>query len=83
MYDGNVSLSGYYCLPNKLFEYCFCVPIASDFPDIVDVVSKFKLGYVRQDKKAYIKLLNYLLATRLLCTLILKLLMSLAGKHKD
>lgn len=43
---GNVSLSDYYCLPNKLFEYCFAgVPvIASDFPDIVDVVNKYELG---------------------------------------
>jgi glycosyltransferase involved in cell wall biosynthesis len=52
---GNVSLSDYYCLPNKLFEYCFGgVPvIASDFPDIVDVVNKFKLGVCcRQDKES-------------------------------
>ncbi|MFA5849805.1 MAG: glycosyltransferase [Bacteroidales bacterium] len=43
---GNVSLSDYYCLPNKLFEYCFAgVPvIASDFPDLMHVVNKFKLG---------------------------------------
>ncbi len=42
----NVSLSDYYCLPNKLFEYCFAgVPvIASDFPDIMNVVNNFNLG---------------------------------------
>lgn len=42
----NVSLSDYYCLPNKLFEYCFSgVPvIASSFPDIKKVVDDFNLG---------------------------------------
>lgn len=51
----NVSLSDYYCLPNKLFEYCFAgVPvIASDFPDIVNVVNKFNLGVCcGQDKES-------------------------------
>ena len=44
----NVSLSDYYCLPNKLFEYCFAgLPvIASNFPDIRTVVSQYKLGAV-------------------------------------
>ena len=43
----NVSLSDYYCLPNKLFEYAFAgVPVvASKFPEISRVVSKFGLGY--------------------------------------
>ncbi|MCW8905862.1 MAG: glycosyltransferase [Sedimenticola sp.] len=43
----NVSLSDFYCLPNKLFEYGFAgVPIlASKFPDIEKVVSDHKLGY--------------------------------------
>lgn len=42
----NVSLSDYYCLPNKLFEYCFAgIPVlASDFPDISHVVNKYNLG---------------------------------------
>jgi len=42
----NVSLSDYYCLPNKLFEYCFAeIPVlASDFPDILEVVKKYNLG---------------------------------------
>lgn len=42
----NVSLSDYYCLPNKLFEYAFSsIPVlASNFPDIVEVVNKYNLG---------------------------------------
>jgi glycosyltransferase involved in cell wall biosynthesis len=42
----NVSLSDYYCLPNKLFEYCFSgIPVlASDLPDITDVVNQYDLG---------------------------------------
>lgn len=43
----NVSLSDYYCLPNKLFEYAFAgIPVvASKFPEISRVVSKYGLGY--------------------------------------
>jgi len=42
----NVSLSDYYCLPNKLFEYCFAgVPVlASDFPDIRVVLETYGVG---------------------------------------
>lgn len=42
----NVSLSDFYCLPNKLFEYAFAnLPvIASDFPDLSRVVNEFGLG---------------------------------------
>ena len=42
----NVSLSDYFCLPNKLFEYCFSgIPVlASNFPDISKVVNLYKLG---------------------------------------
>ncbi len=41
-----VSLSDYYSLPNKLFEYAFSglLVVASDFPDIRQYVEKYSLG---------------------------------------
>jgi glycosyltransferase involved in cell wall biosynthesis len=41
-----VSLSDYYCLPNKLFEYAFSglYVLASDFPDMKKVVTEYELG---------------------------------------
>jgi glycosyltransferase involved in cell wall biosynthesis len=42
----NVSLSDWYCLPNKLFEYAFAgIPVvASKFPELERVVEEFGLG---------------------------------------
>jgi glycosyltransferase involved in cell wall biosynthesis len=42
----NVSLSDYYSLPNKLFEYAFggLKVVASDFPEISSIVNSFDLG---------------------------------------
>ena len=42
----NVSLSDYYCLPNKLFEYAFAgLPVlASNLPEIERIVSTYSLG---------------------------------------
>lgn len=42
----NLSLSTYYCLPNKLFEYAFSgvYILASDFPDMKHVITEHKLG---------------------------------------
>ncbi len=44
----NISLSDYYCLPNKLFEYAFAeIPVlASNFPDMKDVINKYQLGKI-------------------------------------
>lgn len=42
----NVSLSDFYCLPNKLFEYCFSglFVLASDFPEIKKTIENYRLG---------------------------------------
>lgn len=41
-----VSMSDYYCLPNKLFEYCFAgVPVlASRFPELEKIIGEYQLG---------------------------------------
>jgi glycosyltransferase involved in cell wall biosynthesis len=46
----NISLSDYYCLPNKLFEYAFSkLPIlASNFPDLNTYVKKYSLGVLSE-----------------------------------
>lgn len=51
-----VSLSDYYSLPNKLFEYAFAgVPVlASDFPDMQELVDRFSLGACTADDEASI-----------------------------
>lgn len=51
----NVSLSSYYCLPNKLFEYSFAgLPVlASRFPDMEALVVARRLGWcVEVDRDA-------------------------------
>jgi len=44
----NVSLSYYYCLPNKLFEYLMArLPVViSDFPEMAKIVKKYEVGEV-------------------------------------
>ena len=44
----NVSLSNYFCLPNKLFENIFAgLPvIASNFPDMGELVKKYGVGII-------------------------------------
>ncbi len=51
-----VSLSDYYSLPNKLFEYAFAgLPVlASDFPDMQALVEQFGLGTCTADDEASI-----------------------------
>jgi len=58
-----VSLSCYYCLPNKLFEYAFSglYVLASNFPDMEKIVKDYNLGIVcsvdsESIKKAIIEL---------------------------
>lgn len=50
------SLSDYFCLPNKLFEYCFAnLPVlASDIPEISRVVKKYDFGIVCSNNIEYI-----------------------------
>lgn len=52
-----VSLSDYYCLPNKLFEYVFSDLriIASKFPDIEEIVKRYNMGLCCDpDSKSFI-----------------------------
>jgi len=44
----NISLSDYYCLPNKLFEYLLAgIPVfINDFPDQRALVAKYDCGWV-------------------------------------
>ena len=53
----NVSLSDYYALPNKFFEYIFAgTPIiASDFPELSNSVNNYKLGILTQTDTGSIK----------------------------
>jgi glycosyltransferase involved in cell wall biosynthesis len=45
-----VSLSDYFCLPNKLFEYSFAgvAVLGSDLPDIRAAIEKYELGAVTE-----------------------------------
>jgi glycosyltransferase involved in cell wall biosynthesis len=53
----NTSLSYYFCLPNKLFEYAFSglFILASDFPDMKKVIEEYDLGIVCSVNKESIK----------------------------
>lgn len=54
----NASLSDFFCLPNKLFEYAFSgLPVlASNFPDISKVVKQYNLGVVANSDKESIQM---------------------------
>jgi glycosyltransferase involved in cell wall biosynthesis len=43
-----ISLSDYFCLPNKLFEYAFSglFVLTSDFPDMKKIIEDYELGMV-------------------------------------
>lgn len=63
----NVSLSDYYCLPNKLFEYAFAnLPVlASRFPEISCLVEKYSLGICCDlDEKSVCEALHKIVSTR-------------------
>lgn len=61
----NVSLSDYYSLPNKLFEYAFAgVPLlASSFPDMQEIVERYSLGECAANDEASITQAVLLLQT--------------------
>jgi len=62
----NLSLSYYYALPNKMFEYILTgVPVlASNFPQMKDIIDEFKVGlYIDPEnsdelKKSLLRLIN-------------------------
>lgn len=59
----NCCLSYYYCLPNKLFEYANAhIPvIASNFPDMADLIQKYDLGWtITPDKVKFTTFINNL-----------------------
>lgn len=59
----NISLSDYYCLPNKLFEYTFSgLPvITSKFPELSRLVDSYNLGITAQpDDKSVEKSIKFL-----------------------
>jgi glycosyltransferase involved in cell wall biosynthesis len=53
----NVSLSDFYCLPNKFFDYIFSnLPVvASNFPDMSEMIEKYSLGCVVENSENKIK----------------------------
>jgi glycosyltransferase involved in cell wall biosynthesis len=62
----NVSLSDYFCLPNKLFEYAFAgLPVlASDFPEIRRFVETYQCGVCTQlDDRSVAEAIRKLSAT--------------------
>lgn len=61
----NVSLSDYFCLPNKLFEYVFAgLPVlASDFPEIRKFVHTYQCGVCTQlDERSVVQAVHALSA---------------------
>lgn len=60
----NISISYYYALPNKLFEYIMAdVPVViTNLPQMVKVVDDYKVGYVIEDNdsKTLMNLLKFL-----------------------
>lgn len=59
----NTSLSYYYCLPNKLFEYCFSgIPVlASNFPELKRVIDEYQVGLCCEpESQSILKALQFL-----------------------
>lgn len=64
----NMSLSYYYCLPNKLFEYLHSgLPvIVSNFPDMSTIINQFDCGWVTEvSSKSLEKIINNISANEL------------------